>query len=82
MYSFWVRYSLIIYILIFSYCLIRIYILDKNDQISLRKFAWFVSRQSLEFKVLSDIAIDFSYIYYLSALIVSYTIVMYQIIET
>lgn len=56
--------------------------LDKEDSISLRKFIRLICEQSLEIKILSNISIDFSFIYDLTALITSYTIIMYQMIDS
>lgn len=54
---------------------------DEIDQTSLKKMIQLVCRHNMEFKILSNITVDFSYFHGLVALVISYTIIMYQMLE-
>lgn len=55
--------------------------LDENEHICLKKFVRLVRKQCLEFKILPNTTVDFSYLHSLISLIISYIIVIYQMIE-
>lgn len=53
---------------------------DNKYEICLKKLIRLVSKQNLEIKILSNITIDYSSIYNLIASIISYTIIIYQML--
>lgn len=55
-----------------------LYVLDEIEHMCLKKLDKFVNSQSLSFKILSNVIVDFSCFHSIIALVASYTIIIYQ----